>query len=227
LTVALLEVEESFVTGSEEETLEQCGGLRKLLMRSAMSTGTELVRDADPSSVIFHGRRVAGVVCNGRKFPARWTLDATGRQAWLAEALQLGRASMAPEVDWAREWARVDFAKVTNGEVAMTGGLDMDWRLHPDSAGPGYFLLREAAATLDTIASPRILSLATSGILAARLMYSCATGRLSEAEAIVAYKELLNHQFVASVESLRQFYPKIPNSIITRAFSRARSAATC
>jgi len=191
-----------------------------LLRQSALLTGVLFVSDAEPDAVLRHGGRVAGVAVRGQEFFADWTLDATGKRGWLAARLLPSDAA-----GWPGEVHETKPVAFTAGQISAKGGLDLNWRLHPMSAGPGYFLLREAADSLSLCGRPQVLSLSSSGILVARLIYGCVSGKISEQEAALAYKDLVNHQFSAGDTTFRQFYPKIVPPALTRAFERARAAA--
>lgn len=85
-------------------------------------------------------------------------------------------------------------------------GVDMTWRLHQFSAGPGYFLLGDAAALLDPASSNGVLRALMSGMLAADLAARVLDGS-DESSAARAYihwiEALYNHQR----NSLRDLYP--------------------
>jgi flavin-dependent dehydrogenase len=76
-------------------------------------------------------------------------------------------------------------------------GLDMTWRLHQSSAGPGYFLLGDAAVLLDPASSNGVLRALMSGMLAADLAAHVLSGsnERSLQQAYVHWIEALyNHQ---------------------------------
>ena len=79
-----------------------------------------------------------------------------GRTAWVAlDQTAEQKQAAAPLTDG-------------NGNQRVPG-LDMTWRLHPCCAGPGYFLLGDAAALLDPASSNGVLRALMSGMLAADL----------------------------------------------------------
>ena len=83
-----------------------------------------------------------------------------------------------------------------HGRQAVSG-LDMTRRLHLSSAGPGYFLLGDAAALLDPASSNGVLRALMSGMLAADLAARVLSGcneRSSEEAYIHWIEALYNHQ---------------------------------
>ncbi len=85
-------------------------------------------------------------------------------------------------------------------------GIDVTWRLRPDSAGPGFFLLGDAVAILDPSSSHGALRAVMSGIMAAHLLAGCSSGKISEKTAADVYKNWSRELFEQDVINLRQHY---------------------
>lgn len=85
-------------------------------------------------------------------------------------------------------------------------GIDVTWRLRPESAGPGFFLLGDAAAILDPSSSHGVLRAVMSGIMASHLLEGCFRGNISEKSAIAVYKTWLRGLFDQDVLHLRRQY---------------------
>ena len=122
-----------------------------------------------------------------------------------------GWAWQAPLGDGSTAWAVLDHASARTaqpgwGEHGGGGGrgVDMTWRLHAPCAGPGYFLLGDAAALLDPASSNGVLRALMSGMLAADLAAQVRCGR-DEHAATQAYSSwisgLFHHQAARLLES--------------------------
>jgi flavin-dependent dehydrogenase len=72
--------------------------LKSLLLEAALALGAELNGSDVPERSIIDTRGVAGVVAGGKEFHARWTVDATGRRAWLARKLRLVNSRCSPRM---------------------------------------------------------------------------------------------------------------------------------
>lgn len=84
-------------------------------------------------------------------------------------------------------------------------GVDMTWRLHQFSAGPGYFLLGDAAALLDPSSSNGVLRALMSGMLAADLAARVRRGS-DESSAARAYIHWIEALYNRQRTSLRNLY---------------------
>jgi flavin-dependent dehydrogenase len=87
-------------------------------------------------------------------------------------------------------------------------GLDMTWRLHSSCAGPGHFLLGDAAALLDPASSNGILRALMSGMLAADLAAQTLSGK-DEKAAIQVYVKWIAALYRHHVDSLEGIYRRI------------------
>ncbi|MGH9719630.1 MAG: NAD(P)/FAD-dependent oxidoreductase [Bryobacteraceae bacterium] len=102
-------------------------------------------------------------------------------------------------------------------------GADLSWRIHRDSAGPGYFLLGDAAATLDPASSHGVLRALMSGVLAAHLAAGCVNRDLPEPVAFEEYRNWCEQQFETDIHALRTLYAKHPAESVARAFAQVQS----
>lgn len=115
-------------------------------------------------------------------------------------------------------WTRLDFedSKPEAGWLpAPLRGLerrgrvraaDVTWRLAETPAGPGYFLVGDAASVLDPASSHGILKAVMSGMLAAHLIVRTAVHRLDEAAGARAYNEWVRSWFEQDTKRLRELY---------------------
>jgi flavin-dependent dehydrogenase len=215
--------------------------LHALLRAAAAASGARLVRPATAEKLLRDDGRVIGAATAERTFRARWTLDATGRRAWLADALGLvpdwrsprlqlrfgwrspGTADPADPVIRAqpRGWSwqapidgrRVAWVTLRVPEREQTRPrrpTDYAWRIYESCAGPGYFLLGDAAALLDPLVARGVLQAVMSGMLAAHLVAACASGRLAEPLAAIDYRTWLRQRFESDVAALSGLYARHP-----------------
>jgi hypothetical protein len=85
-------------------------------------------------------------------------------------------------------------------------GADVTWRLAEPSAGSGWFLIGDAAATLDPTSSHGVQRAIMSGMMAAHLAAPVVRGQISAAEAATAYHGWLAGWFEADAARLSGFY---------------------
>jgi flavin-dependent dehydrogenase len=96
---------------------------------------------------------------------------------------------------------------VRHGRKAATG-LDMRWRLHPSCAGPGYFLLGDAAALLDPASSNGVLRALMSGMLAADVAARILSGE-DEKAILQVYVKWIVALYRHHVNSLGDLYRRM------------------
>ena len=210
--------------------------LQDMLQQAAIEAGVELFRSIRPLEVLLKDGRTIGVKVNDRCFQANWTLDATGRYAWLTKILALPVNIYSPSLTvrfgWRNEtlpelegqplfafredgWVwqaqiedhRTAWAELHIGE-SMSSGIDVTWRICHDCAGPGFFLIGDAAAVLDPSSSHGVLRAIMSGIMASHLISICRYQNFDEEYVINAYKIWLAGFFSHDMERLRQTYIK-------------------
>jgi 2-polyprenyl-6-methoxyphenol hydroxylase-like FAD-dependent oxidoreductase len=119
------------------------------------------------------------------------------------------------------QWTRLDFARTSrpaNWLPPELQGLvqdgppraaDVTWRKVEPVAGPGYFIVGDAAATLDPASSHGVLKGLMSGMMAAHVIEPVWRGAQPEAQALLAYEEWLTGWFDADVAKLRALYSLI------------------
>jgi flavin-dependent dehydrogenase len=210
----------------------------QILRRAAVDGGVTLIPDGRAGKVLMSGERVTGIeVADGRRYLSHWTIDATGRSAWLARKLGLEvvvrSQPLRVRFGWRRgnlkdldgqplfsfhedgwEWqaplgeGRVAWVKLRVGDPAnpAEAGVDVTWRYRPDCAGPGYFLIGDAAAMLDPSSSHGVLRSLMSGILCSHLIAGCRQPAVEEAGATAAYRAWLLEQFAHDEQRLLRHY---------------------
>lgn len=85
-------------------------------------------------------------------------------------------------------------------------GADVTWRLSERVAAPGWFMVGDAAATLDPTSSHGVLKALMSGMMAGHLIAPVVRGRVPAAEAAAAYQHWLSSWFAADARKLAEFY---------------------
>lgn len=217
-----------------------------ILLQAVIDAGVIVMQPCRPEDVFFENGRLAGVVVNGTPLRAEWTVDATGRTAWLAKKLALAEHIYSPPLyarfGWRDETAceagaeprfrfRTDGwdwkARVNSHRIAWVElrirqahektGMDLTWRVRPKCAGPGYCLLGDAAAALDPALSHGVIRALMSGILFGHFMDCRRRMDMSEFDVIAAYCDWINSQFEFDQRHLRKFYLE---SIAGPAFSQ-------
>ena len=215
--------------------------LHQILQQAAMNSGAQLHRGMIPERTITDGNKVVGIKAGGSKFLARWTIDATGRSAWLARELALPVRRFSPPLRARFGWHdkkdqnsdgqpsfmfRKDgwdwHAPITEDRVAWVklridesyrrvhSGADLSWQSRATCAGPGFFLLGDAAATLDPASSHGVLRALMSGILSGYLMECCVHRNASETKIASIYRAWLRSSFEHDEKRLRHFYADSP-----------------
>lgn len=99
------------------------------------------------------------------------------------------------------------------GKCLQTGrvrGADVTWRLLPKSAGPGYFLVGDAATVLDPLSSHGVLRALMSGMYAAHLVRLILREGVSESLAIQSYQEWVLQKFEEEANNMRELYAQLP-----------------
>lgn len=118
------------------------------------------------------------------------------------------------------QWTRVDFAGPTDaawlpdefrGLTARgsSRGADVTWHLAVPAAGPGWFLIGDAAVTLDPTSSHGVQRAVMSGMMAAHLAAPVLRGDIPAAEAAAAYASWLSDWFETDAAQLSAFYREL------------------
>ena len=95
---------------------------------------------------------------------------------------------------------------------------NVTWRLVHQSAGPGYFILGDAAAVLDPASSHGVLRAITSGMMAAHQVLEVSETRVDESRSAVAYKDWLENWFERDAIQLRNIYKEYCPSLSANIF---------
>jgi flavin-dependent dehydrogenase len=121
------------------------------------------------------------------------------------------RLSLQPEAaaGWPADWLPEEFRGLES--QGKTRGADVTWRMVIDPAGPGYFLVGDAAAVLDPASSHGVLKAIMSGMMAGHLIAQTLTGACSEQRAALEYSRWLADSFHTDVRRLKQLYGSLPH----------------
>ena len=215
--------------------------LHRILQQAAVDRGVTLLRNARPETLLVDGCRVIGVEAAYNRYHAPWTVDATGRCAWLARNLRLPVKIRSPRLGIRFGWNKEEPAylngqpsfafrhdgwnwqaplggnqtawvelRIKDSERAVTAGTDHSWQVRPHCAGPGYFLLGDAAASLDPSSSHGVLRALMSGIFFGHLIENCRRTGIREEYIAEAYRTWLCTQFEQDETRLRQLYIDLP-----------------
>lgn len=91
-------------------------------------------------------------------------------------------------------------------------GADVSWRIVGESAGPGYFMVGDAASVLDPASSHGVLKAVLSGMLAAHaITMSVASGGVMGQACASGYAGWIHERFEHDVAELRGLYARLPN----------------
>ena len=85
-------------------------------------------------------------------------------------------------------------------------GADVTWRLSERVAAPGWFMVGDAAATLDPTSSHGVLKALMSGMMAGHLIAPVVQGKAPADQAAAAYQHWLASWFAADASKLSEFY---------------------
>jgi flavin-dependent dehydrogenase len=117
------------------------------------------------------------------------------------------------------QWTSVRFGSRSGGgapeefrdltPMGPARGADVTWRMTDRAAGPGWFIVGDAAATLDPTSSHGVLKALLSGITAGHLIAAGLDGKAPGGEIAAAYHEWIAGWFAADAAHLRAFYRSI------------------
>jgi flavin-dependent dehydrogenase len=222
--------------------------LNEILRSTLLALGAEFVNSSLPESVIVDRGVVRGVIANGTRHHAKWTVDATGRKTWLAGQLRLARVVASPPMFARFGWRNTQsveldreprlraeprgwswLAPLGGGRSAWVSlevagascvglGTDVSWRIFPDCAGPGYFLVGDAAAVVDPLSSHGVLRALMSGILCSHLISAHHIRGAAVPDIISQYSLWIGQQFGFDIAALTEFYRRHPSPEIANMF---------
>jgi flavin-dependent dehydrogenase len=93
-----------------------------------------------------------------------------------------------------------------------TRAVDVTCQMVQMPAGPGYFLIGDAACVLDPASSHGVLKAIMCGMMAGHLIAHIQSGTMMECEAADGYSAWLREWFRRDVEQLKSLYSQLPDS---------------
>jgi flavin-dependent dehydrogenase len=130
-----------------------------------------------------------------------WTAQISPRRLhWTRLALDGRRAAEPPE-------SMAPFARI--GRVR---GADATWRYVHPAAGPGYFLVGDAAIVLDPAAASGVLRALMSGMMAGHAIAGILAGRTGEGQGCAGYSRWMKAWFDNDVGHLSGLYRQLDPS---------------
>lgn len=105
------------------------------------------------------------------------------------------------------DWRPAEFRSLT--PHGPPRGADVTWRLSCRTAGPGWFLVGDAAAILDPTSAKGILKALLSGITTGKLVSAVVTGSAAFTEVAEIYNDWIFEWFNSDVDSLVKFYQSL------------------
>lgn len=196
--------------------------LEKIFRTRVTELGGEIEIISRLDSLLCADGALSGVSAGHRAFHAPFVLDGTGRHAWLAAKLNLIAEKPTPAQQLRFGWTQEAMpeldgqplfrqrcdgwdwrAPLGDGRSAWTElrygadspGIDYSWRIHRECAGPGYFLLGDAACLMDPSAANGVLRAVMSGIYAIHLVTGVKNGVINRGEAALEYKRWIGQIF--------------------------------
>ncbi|HWJ73301.1 MAG TPA: FAD-dependent oxidoreductase [Kaistia sp.] len=88
-------------------------------------------------------------------------------------------------------------------------GADVTWRMAERTAGPGWFMVGDASATLDPTSSHGVLKALLSGMTAGHLIAASLGGKAPARETADAYHQWVAAMFAGDADRLRTYYRQI------------------
>ncbi len=124
----------------------------------------------------------------------------------------------------AKDWLPSEFAEMH--PISAVKSADVTWRMVQDAAGPGYFIIGDAAAVLDPASSHGVLKALMSGIMAAHLVaksLNLGAQQALEGEQVFdtchienyfikTYRQWLEDWFLNDASQLRELYAPFLNT---------------
>jgi flavin-dependent dehydrogenase len=104
----------------------------------------------------------------------------------------------------AADWLPKEFSGMT--PLMPSRGADVTWRMAAPTSGVGWFMVGDAAATLDPTSSHGVLKAIMSGMMAGHLIAAVLTGKTPAEETASTYHEWLAAWFAADAEQMAAFY---------------------
>jgi flavin-dependent dehydrogenase len=127
-----------------------------------------------------------------------WTWTARVRE----RTYQWTRLSFDARPDAA--WIPDEFRELV--PLTRSRGADVTWRMAAEAARPGWFMVGDAATTLDPTSAHGVLKAIMSGIACGHLIAGVLAGTLPPEATATAWREWLNGWFAKDVAQLTQLY---------------------
>lgn len=197
--------------------------LNKILQSRVAELGADIVRVRKIDGVrAERDSVVSGVTAEYSTYNSRFTFDATGRHSWLANRLGLMSDSFSPSQRLRFGWTRTPLPELDvqplfqeqrdgwnwtcplgDGRSAWVKlrrnptyrGIDYTWRIFRECAGPGYFLLGDAACLMDPSAANGVLRALMSGIYAVHLISATDRKLTTPSKAAAEYRRWISELF--------------------------------
>lgn len=137
-----------------------------------------------------------------RADPSGWTWLARVREDTF-QWVRLSFDNIPPPIGWVPQ----DFDGLD--PISRVQGADVTWRVALQAAGPGYFLVGDAASVLDPSSSHGVLKALMSGMLAGQLVCQILIGAVSERPAAEQYSGWIKRWFNHDVMHLDALYARL------------------
>ncbi len=135
------------------------------------------------------------------------------------------------------QWTRVSFGGQPRSDWtpqqllglkprAPSRGADVTWRLAEEAAGPGWFMVGDAAAMLDPTSSHGVMKAIMTGMMAGHLIAAVLGGGTPAEATAAAYRQWLAEWFSADAANLARFYRRLGHFGGSRAFADFRGPTT-
>jgi flavin-dependent dehydrogenase len=220
-----------------------------VLLRTALDLGTELRAPVTLDYVLLSDTGVCGVMAGGVEFRARWTADATGRNAWLAAQLGFCKQNLSPpmfaryswsgDVDATLEgqpfikansegWSWIaPLGNTRSASVSLTVAMPGHDGYRPIGTDVSWRFLRECAGegyVLLGDAAGVLDPLSSHGVLRALMSGMLCSHLISKCphrdETVhQEYASWMTQQFKADVDGLRTLYLQHPSKTLAKMFA--------
>lgn len=211
------------------------------LLRRAREAGAELRQPLRATKPLVNNGRVMGIRTSDEELHCKFLIDASGGRHYLARHLNLPVQNVSPKLTAVYHYAEGNLqdgprltadpagwtwkAEVREGLVHCTKlrfensrevpagsrRSDVTWRRVERVAGPGYFIVGDAASVLDPASSHGVLKAVMSGMQAGFLIGRYIQEGIEEAAIVSEYNRWISTWFRHDVRRLRQLYSQHPN----------------
>ncbi|MGD1864854.1 MAG: NAD(P)/FAD-dependent oxidoreductase [Phormidesmis sp.] len=169
----------------------------------AQALGVEVWKACRVDTAIIEQGQLMGLTTECGTVRAYHILDASGQRQWLSRQLGIPTKPPSPQSSPNQSSPNQSSSKL------MARFNHLTWQMRDRFAGPGWFLLGDAAASPDPAISYgllraltyglfHVLQSAMSALYAARAIADCEHGKISEALAAQSYSQWLQTWFIQS-----------------------------